>query len=141
MSYSERGIVMKDTSSIGNNSQGQILAALMRNNKTVLIPFGDAAKYDLVFHDDLGFHRVQVKTGVYKEGTVRFKTYTVKRRNGAIINENYDGIEYFGVYCPQLNTSYLVPLNDVSMVKAEVSLRIDPSCQTKKARYAKEYEI
>ena len=133
---------MKDTSAIGNNSQGQVLAALMRTNKTVLIPFGDAGKYDLVFEDIDGFKRVQIKTGLYKDGAVRFRTYTVKRRNGLVVNENYgDSIDCFGIYCPQLNKTYLVPMKEVSSIKGAVSLRVDPSNQIKKIRYAKDYEI
>jgi hypothetical protein len=138
----ESKCIMKDTSSVGNNSQGQVLAALMRVNKTVLIPFGDAGKYDLVFEDVDGFKRVQIKTGLYKDGAVQFKTYTVKRRNGMVVNENYgDAIDYFGIYCPQLHKTYLVPMSEVSSIKGAVSLRVDKSNQVKKIRYAKDYEI
>ena len=140
--YLERNCIMKDTSSIGNHSQGQVLAALMRKSKTVLIPFGDAGKYDLVFEDSNGFQRVQIKTGLYKDGAVQFRTYTVKRRNGVVINENYgDEIDYFGVYCPQLNKTYLVPMKEISTIKGAASLRVDPTNQINRIRYAKEYEI
>ncbi len=50
--------------------------------------------------------------------------------------------EYFGVYCAELNTVYLVPINIVPYA-GEVHLRIQPTKnnQEKKVIWAKDYEI
>ena len=48
---------------VGERAQGKILARLMEYNFTILIPFGDSARYDLVIEKEGNFWRVQCKTG------------------------------------------------------------------------------
>jgi hypothetical protein len=48
----------------------------------------------------------------------------------------------FGVYCPQTNRVYLVPIEECSNYN-ECSLRVEPAKnnQQRKVRWAKQYEI
>ena len=45
---------MRDTSKVGNISTAQVLAALIRMGKFVLLPFGEGRRYDLAIEEDDG---------------------------------------------------------------------------------------
>ena len=101
-----------NTKHIGDVTEAMILAALVRKSRTVLVPFGDNARYDLVYEEAGKFVRVQCKTGRVKNGCVRFATASSYAHRGGKRN-GYEGeADYFGVYRPQTNDCYLVPLSD-----------------------------
>jgi len=126
---------------IGSVSEAQILAALVRLGKRVLVPYGDHLRYDLALDEDGALKRIQVKTGRLRNGVVVFLTAskaTNKQHGGRW--QGYGDIDYFGVYCRQNNTSYLVPAQNAS--KGTCCLRIDqPTRSRKDIRWAKEFEI
>ena len=116
------------------------MAELLKRDFVVLMPFGDNERYDYVI--DLGgvFKRVQCKTGRLKNGSVTFElasyNWNTKERKG------YKGqIDYFGVYCPENNKCYLVPIDKVG--KRHKSLRVEQSKnnQTKNTEDGEQYEI
>lgn len=121
---------------IGTRAEGEVLAALMRDGQTVLIPFG-VQRYDLVFvqPDDGEFHRLQVKAGRKVKGTIRFNTSTVDH-GGKRRYYTTEDIDFYGVYCD--GQVYIVHVSDVG---AEGCLRIDPpkNGQTAGVRWAKDY--
>jgi hypothetical protein len=91
---------MRNTSHIGEISRTQIIAALARRRKRLLIPLADHLRYDLVIDDEGMFLRVQCKTGRLINGAVRFLTCSIDSRNkmGITIRRSYLGeIEFFGV--------------------------------------------
>jgi hypothetical protein len=95
---------MKDTSRIGDTSNAQILAALVKTGRNVLIPFNEGQKYDLVVEDGGEFKRLQSKTAWMKRGGVHFHTH--RPSNG----EKYgNDIDLFGVYCFEIDSVFLVP--------------------------------
>lgn len=110
------------------------MAALLRAGHAVAIPFG-VARYDLIFEDIDGFHRVQVKTGRVVKGTVRFNTAS-QEHGGKRRYYSTNEIDYFAVACESL--VYLVPVWDVA---SEGCLRIEPtkSGQVANIRWAKDY--
>jgi hypothetical protein len=65
---------MRDTSGIGETSRLQLIAALARKGKQMLLPVGDHLRYDLVIDDEGKILRVQCKTGRLMNGAVRFLT-------------------------------------------------------------------
>src|SRR5947209_14391348 len=100
---------------VGERAQGFILARLMEYDFTVLIPFGDNARYDLVVEKDGQFWRVQCKTGrLSKGGTgIEWNTASIDARTWK--RKDYGGkIDYFAVYCPDTDGVYLVPIADVT---------------------------
>lgn len=103
----------------------EIATALMRAGMTVLRPLS-AVRYDLVV--DMGggvFTRVQCKTGILRNGRVLFRVCSADSRHP--LGVNYEGqADAFGVYCPQLATSYLVPMSAVAGLGIVASLRVDP---------------
>lgn len=117
------------------------MAALLRAGKTVLIPFGGGQRYDLVFEDEEGFHRVQCKTARLRAGSARFNTVSIDRIT-AQRRSYFDEIDFFGVYEPTNAKVYLVPVEDAKLA-TECSLRVEPTknSQAKNIRQASKYEI
>lgn len=121
-----------DPKSVGERSEGMVLAALLRAGEQVLVPFGDNQRYDLVV--DRGDHmlRLQVKTGRLvtrgsRSGTIAFPTCSSQahRRNGVGGRRDYAGqADYFGVYCPETDGVYFVPVSACG--RREAVLRVTP---------------
>jgi len=131
---------MRDTTTIGNRSEGMVLAALIRVGYQPLIPFGGGLRYDLAFDLDGQFKRVQCKTGRLVNGVVAFQTANWSRPTSP--GRSYCGeVEYFGVYCPDTEEVYLVPIEDVHDRGAY--LRVEPTRngQAKGVRWAKDYVL
>ena len=63
---------MANTKDVGERSEAQVLAALLKLGKVVLMPYGDNQRYDFVVEDGGEFIRVQCKTGKLKDGRVNF---------------------------------------------------------------------
>jgi PD-(D/E)XK endonuclease len=111
---------------VGERSEAMVLAGLLKNGEVVLQPFGDNQRYDLVVERDGKFLRVQCKTGRLKNGCVRFYTRSVNYIKGKVVKEAYYGqADIFGVYCPDNDKIYLVPVDQVG--KDACHLRIDPA--------------
>jgi hypothetical protein len=135
---------MRNTSQIGETSRWQIIAALDRRGKQMLLPVGDHLRYDLAIDDQGTILRVQCKTGRLRNGAVTFATCSIDSRSqqGKCIRRSYQGeIELFGVYCPDNGRCYLVPVREVASFVGY--LRIDPPRNGQKTRilWAEDYEI
>ena len=128
----------------GDLSVAMITACFLRKQYIVLKPLSEKSRYDLVIDRGTGFERVQCKTGRLRNGSIVFATCssTLHHKNGA--RKNYKGqIEWFAVYCHELDKCYLVSVNEVG--DAEASLRVEPpkgkQTMNKTIRLAKDYEI
>jgi PD-(D/E)XK endonuclease len=130
---------VRDTSTIGNKTAGIVLAALLQAGYRPLLPFGDGHPYDIAIDDDGTLLRIQCKTGRLVRGAVYFPTSIWCR------DKNWrpyrDDVDFFGVYCPDTNEVYLVPIGDVPDRGA--SLRIEPprNNQVKGVRWARDYVL
>jgi len=130
-----------DPKTIGERSEGMILAALLRAGKVVLSPFGDNQRYDLVVDEDGTFIRIQCKTGRVKDGALEFVTCSSQAHRGKG-TQNYRGqADLFGVYSPDLDKVYLVPVGEVGTRQANLRLRPPRNGQVKNVRMAQDYEI
>jgi hypothetical protein len=128
-----------NSSAIGSQTEGIVLAALLRAGKTVLLPFGGAQRYDLALDEAGRLVRVQCKTARYLQGCIIFDTNSHRRDHSKM---GYKGFaDLFGVYCPVLDKVYLVPVHDVGQVEGR--LRVDPTKnnQAKLVRWAEQYEV
>lgn len=133
---------MKDTNAVGAQTEGRVLAGLIRAGYTVAVPFG-VARYDLVVEMDDGFKRVQCKTGRLRDGAVRFNAASLgsNRRPGQTTRVPYHGhADLFGVFCPDTDAVYLVPVGSNGV---EVALRAAPprNSQVKGVRWARDFEL
>jgi len=128
----------------GERSEGMVLAALLRAGKVVLQPFGDNQRYDLVIDEGGTFVRVQCKTARLSRNkkALEFATCSssVHRKGGS--RRDYRGqADQFGVYSPELDKVFLVPVDEVGLRSA--TLRLEPSANHQKRgiRHATEYEV
>jgi hypothetical protein len=129
------------TKDIGERAQGAIVAEVMKYGYTVLIPFGEGRRYDMVIEKAGEFFRLQCKAGWYENGVIKFNTCSVhwwaKKRKSYTREE----IDYFAVYCEHTEKAYLIPPEDVGTNQGY--LRVEPTVnnQVKGIRWAKDYEI
>jgi hypothetical protein len=132
-----------NTKDVGNISEAFVTAELLKLGRTVLIPYGDNERYDLVIDNKDGtFTRVQVKTGRIRNGAVIFSTGNANPpANGRRESRNYNGYaDVFIVYSPELNQCYWIPVAEAA--KVSMRLRVSPSIRRNdKYRLAKNYEL
>src|SRR5690349_7101418 len=104
---------MSNTKTIGEITEAIIQARLLQMGCVVLLPHGDNQRYDIVIEKNGIFYRIQCKTGkLYDNKIVKFSTRSTQYHRGGK-SQGYSGqIEYFGVYCPQNDRCYLVPVAD-----------------------------
>jgi PD-(D/E)XK endonuclease len=128
---------------VGERTQGIILARFMAYEYTILIPFGDSTRYDLVIEKGGEFWRIQCKTGRInrQRDGLEFNTSSMDARTW--VRRHYRGeIDYFAVYCEETDGVYLVPIAEIPG-NTQATLRFDPprNNQKKGVRMAADYEI
>jgi hypothetical protein len=123
------------------------MAALVAAGKVVLAPCVQIRPYDLVIEEDGSFFRVQCKTGRLFRGAVAFRPHRLraaKRETGWIRRvTNYKGdVDFFGVFCPEIESVYLVPIGVVN-TSMSCFLRLTPpkNGQKKGIRWAEDYLV
>lgn len=126
--------VVRDTHAIGDRAVARFLTELLKIHRTVLMPFGEGHRYDLVADDKGSFIRIQVKSGRLHKGVVEFRTCSAGR--------DYRGeVDFFGVYCPDNDKCYLVPCSHVGRTVAHLRVIKTRNGQSKGIRFASDYEI
>lgn len=144
------GLLGPSKKQLGKQSQAHILARLLELGYTVLIPYGDSSRYDLVIEDAEGhFWRIQCKTAWVEggdQGYIKFSTASLRSRQveGRIhySRKDYQGdVDYFAVYSHEMSKVYLIPIGKVS--ETRMSLRLAPSKnnQKKGVHFAEDYEL
>lgn len=116
-----------NTKQVGTISEAMALARFMSLGWKVLMPFGDNERYDLVIDRGNGFETVQVKTGRVRKGCVIFNASSTVGHTGSHYSpdKSYQNeVDLFCVYCPELDSLYLLPVDAVGAYKGH--LRIDP---------------
>ena len=107
---------------------------------TVSVPFG-VARYDLIAEINGELKRIQCKTGRLVNGAIEVKVVSRGYTGKGYRNKVYHGeIDLFGIYCPQTDKCYLVPIGNQM---AAICLRIDPPKNNRVTgvRWAKDFEI
>jgi hypothetical protein len=130
---------------IGDRTTLAVMLALRETGFAVLTPFGENTRYDLAIDDGCKLFRVQCKTGRLRRGAVRFAVCSCYGHHlrPKDARRDYQGqVDYFGVYCPDTITVYLVPIADLS-VRVQAALRVEPARNGQKCniRLASNYEI
>lgn len=136
---------MRNTSRIGEVCVAQVLAALVRQGKTVWLPFGDSRRADFLIEEEDGrFLRVQCKNARLINGAVTFYPCSVDSRSerGRCIRRGYRGqVELFGLYCPDNGKVYLMPVEHAGEVQCLLQVEPPRNNQRKGIRWARDYEI
>lgn len=127
---------------VGHRAEAAILAELVKRGYRVLLPFGVNQRYDLVLDCDGRFLRAQCKTGRLREGVVQCSTQSIQSNTQGSRWRSYAGeIDLFIVYCPQNDSVYVVPADEVP--GRGMHLRVNPprNRQDKRVRWAKDYKL
>jgi len=129
-----------NTKQIGDISQIKVMTRLLQKEYSVSVPFGDNQRYDLIF-DDGSLKRVQCKTGRVKDNAVVFPTASTYAHRGGTRKTYTDDVDYFGVYCSDNDSVYMIPVEELKDCKASASLRLEPSKnnQIKNVRFAEQF--
>jgi PD-(D/E)XK endonuclease len=142
-----RGDPSYDPNLIGAISQAKVMAALAAAGKVVLVPYVNVRPYDLVMEEQETFLRVQCKTGRVFRGAIFFRPHRLraaKRETGweRRVTDYRGEVDSFGIYCPENDRVYLVPIADVGIQRI-CYLRLMPAKnnQNKRIRWAKDYEV
>ncbi len=134
-------MIKENSKSIGERSEGMVLARFLQKGWVVLMPFGDNQRYDFVIDRGKGFERIQVKTARLKNSTIEFRPCSSQAHRGRG-HIGYKGqCEFFAVFCPQNQKIYMIKVEECADTR--VDLRIEPpkNGQKKKIRIAHDYEI
>ncbi len=113
----------------GNISELKFLKDLVKNDIKTFTLYGDAQHYDLIIENNNKFSRIQIKTGTFnKDGSIVFSPFRTCKGQF----KSYEGeIDYFGIFCPKNNKSYLVPMQRVGHINNFKKFRIGKDEQEK----------
>lgn len=122
----------------GNFTELQVMAAAIKNNCAVSIPYGDCDKYDQIWDINGKLLKVQVKTSRSKNEIktgITFNCYSVS--NGKKHKYSKKDIDYFATYWD--NQCYLIPVEECSTEKT-LWFKLSPHNYSKCAM-ANDYKI
>ena len=130
-----------NTKDKGNITELKVMTRLAELGHTVSVPFGENARYDLIWDDDGQLKRVQCKTGRLRNGVIRFNTCSRDKRD-FLKKKSYDNeVECFGVYCGDNDTVYVVPVDDAPSAEGTLRVLAAKNGQSSGVRMAKDYEL
>ncbi|UPW02186.1 group I intron-associated PD-(D/E)XK endonuclease [Halorussus gelatinilyticus] len=110
----------------GQQTEAAIICEFVQNGLTVLEPFGDNERYDVVVEEAGKFYRVQIKTGRLENGCVQFETRSSGTLTREVKKEGYEGeVEVFAVYAPEIGRSFVVPIAEAP--KTTMGIRVEES--------------
>ncbi|HEY1978381.1 MAG TPA: group I intron-associated PD-(D/E)XK endonuclease [Candidatus Baltobacteraceae bacterium] len=131
----------RDTKRVGDLSEVIVLYAFVTMGYQVSVPWGENNRYDLILERGNTLLRIQVKTGRLRMGSIWFNAYSSHaHRNGA--QRSYRGdADYFGVYCPDVQRVFLVPVEDVTENQGCLRWERTKNSQSRKIRWADRYVL
>lgn len=132
-----------NTKDKGDISEAAIALALMKHGYVVLRPAGDNQRYDLVIEKNGVFKTIQCKTGRLKSEGAKILFNAHSRSSGKnVVPKSYKGqVDYFGVYSPVLDKSYLVPAELVPETHGTLRLKPTLNHQTMHVMLASGYQL
>jgi hypothetical protein len=137
------GAPKRNTKLKGDISELRVAIALTEAGYAVSKPLGENQRYDLVADDGMRLLRVQVKSGLIRDGVVVFSCCSTHghRRTGLTTRPYIGQIDLLAVYCGDNGKVYLVPEAEITRSKSH--LRLDPprNNMVKTIRWASKYEL
>ena len=131
-------VVGMTPSQVGERAEAALVAALTHAGKSVYLPFGGSQRCDLIFEDELGLHRVQVKNGVLRDRVVSFATCSHTKN----VPRDYIGeVDFFGVYCHELASAFLVPIAAVPLRAGRLRIGAPRNSQQRNIRWAEQFRL
>ncbi len=132
-----------NSKSVGELSTARILSRLLDCGYWVSLPFGDNLRYDLIADDRQRLWRVQCKTGKLDKGSIAFPVSSSANHRGLGRRHYLGEVDAFGVFCPQTEEIYFVPVAAIADCRREVRLRVLPARngQSSRIRPATEFAL
>jgi len=126
-------------SEVGARAELEVAHALTRAGWRVYLPvFAAHSRVDMVALTEDEVLRVQCKTARLLDGVLFFRTCS----NTKNVPRAYHGeVDAFGVYSPDLEATYLVPLGGLGERGCYLRLSPTQNNQVKGVRYAADYKI
>jgi hypothetical protein len=129
-----------NTKNKGDLCEIKFAASLIEVGYSVSMPWGDNQRYDMLIDDGENIYKVQCKHGRLRSGAVVFNSISCGTGNYAKGRTYIGEIDFFGVYCPDTQQCYLVPVNEAGA--SICSLRVDkPKKNFTYVKWAKDYVI
>lgn len=95
---------------LGNIVEAKVLSYFVSKGITVLVPFGDNSRYDMVIHLGNRFIRIQCKHGRLRDGVI--KSNACSHNPFTKTSRDYLGeVDYFAIYNENTDKIYLYPVN------------------------------
>ena len=126
-------------SHIGAVAEAEVARALVRAGMAVYVPlFHPASRVDLVVDGPDGLQRVQCKTSRVRGGAIVFRTCS----NTGNVALDYRGeVDLLGVWSPELQQAYLVPIAEVGARGSHLRLAAPGNGQAKGIRWASDHLV
>src|SRR5205807_4450693 len=126
-------------SAVGARTELAVAMALVRAGWHVYQPFfSPHSRVDLVVDGDAGLRRIQCKTSRLSGDVLVFSTCS----NTGKLKKDYRGeVDLFGVYSPELETVYLVPVEHTATRACSLRLAPARNGQTRRVRFAADYLV
>lgn len=120
-------MMYETTQQKGDHAELRVASRLKWHGWTVLEPFTDNKKYDLVAEDDGEFVRIQVKSARGDDGSVTFSCYGPNSSKSGNNRTDYtsDDIEGIAVYARHADDYFWVPVDDLNRHTMTVNLSDD----------------
>jgi len=132
----------RNPKAVGELSEAAVVHHLVRAGYELAKPLGDNQRYDLLIEEPDRFLRVQVKTGRLKrDGAVHFPTCSSQAHRGRGTFTYRGQCELFAVYCPELDETYLVPVDAAGTRGCSLRVRPSRNGQTRGVRWAADYRV
>jgi len=133
------------TKDAGGKSEGAVMAALLKLGKKVLLPVGENQPYDLVVDDDgERFIRIQCKTAHRVRNcndVIMFNACSIHAHRGRGRVDYRGKIDVFGVYFPEQDRVFIVPVDTAPKVACSLRLSLAKNNQRKGIRMADDFEL
>lgn len=126
---------------VGQLSEAAVVYHLVRAGFELAKPLGDNARFDMIIEHGARLLRVQVKTGRLKDGAVQFPTCSSQIHRGRGRMTYHGQCELFAVYCPELDETYLVPVDGTGGRACNLRVRPTVNRQSRRIRWAADYRV
>ena len=134
---------------MGERSEAIIIGRLVYSGYTVLKPYGENQRYDLVIEDaDRNFWRVQCKTAWLSKDRSKIifsacsNHYAYTWQKNTMTRRHYRGdVDFFAVYSPDIDKVYLIAVDQVGTTSVALRLIDAKNNNQYGIRLARDYEL
>ena len=126
---------------LGNTAELAAAKKLKSLGHTVSFPFGDNARYDLIFDDSSELVRAQIRKASKRDNYLVFKCYSNHRKNGEIVRDSFQDVEIdcFLVWYQKQDRVYKIPVSETPKTEMRLRLEDTKNNQQKNVNYAENY--